>query len=69
MYLLQMNTSLLNSGEDSGRLNNILSSGAGPVNVGRVPLSEHNNLGSIDIEEGSVVLDLTYNLKYWRLIT
>ena len=58
-----MDSGLLNGGEDTSGLNNVLGSSAGPVDVGGVPLSEDNNLGSVDVEESAVVLNLTCNKK------
>ena len=58
-----MDSGLLNGGEDTSGLNDVLGSSAGPVDVGGVSLSEDNNLGSVDVEESAVVLNLTCNRK------
>jgi hypothetical protein len=54
-----MDSSLLDGGENSGTLDNILGSSAGPVDVGGIPLAEDDNLGAVDVEEGAIVFDFT----------
>ncbi len=53
-----MNSGLFNGGEDASALNDVFGSGAGPVDVGRVPLAEDDNLGAVDVQEGTIVLHL-----------
>ena len=54
-----MNSGLLDGGEDAGALNDVLSSGAGPVDVGGVLLVEDDDLSAVDEQEGAIVLNLT----------
>ena len=54
-----MNSGLLDGGEDTGALNDVLSSGAGPVDVGGVLLVEDDDLSAVDEQEGAIVLNLT----------
>ena len=51
-----MNSGLLDGGENSGTLDNVLGSSAGPVDVGGIPLTKDNDLGAVDVKEGAVVL-------------
>ena len=55
-----MNSSLLDGGENSGTLDNVLGSSAGPVDVGGIPLAEDDDLGAVNVQEGAVVFHLTY---------
>lgn len=48
---LQVSGGLLGGGEDTGRLNHVLSASAGPVDVGRVALAENGDLLAIDDQE------------------
>ena len=59
-----MNSGLLDGGEDTGALNDVLGSSAGPVDVGGVPLIEDDDLGAVDEQEGAVVLNLTCATKF-----
>jgi hypothetical protein len=68
-YLLEMNSGLLDGGEDAGALNDVLSSGAGPVDVGGVLLVEDDDLSAVDEQEGAIVLNLTCReQKIFKLI-
>ena len=58
-----MNSGLLDGGEHSGTLNNVLGAGAGPVDVGGIPLTEDDDLGAVDVQEGAVVFHLTYKKR------
>ena len=62
-----MDSGLLNGSEDSSGLDNILGTSAGPVDVSRISLTEDDNLGSVDVQEGAIVFHLTYekNLKLY----
>ena len=57
-----MSQSLLMSSEDTSRLNNILGTGAGPVNVGGVSLVEHGDLVTVDVQELAILLHFTVEL-------
>lgn len=59
-----MDSGLLNGGEDTSALNDVFGASAGPVDVGRIPFTEDDNLGAIDVQEGAVVLDLAYNVHF-----
>ena len=63
-----MGKSLVSGGEHSGRLNNIFSSSASPVDVSRVTLIEDSDLVSIDIEELAIFLHLTLELSMGGVI-
>ncbi len=58
-----MDSGLLDGGENSGALNNVLGAGACPVDVGGIPLAEDDNLGTVDVQEGAVVFHLTCEKK------
>jgi len=57
-----MDSSLLDGGENTGTFNNVLGAGAGPVDVGGIPLAEDDDLGAVDVQEGAVVFYLTYKI-------
>jgi len=64
-----MNSGLLDGGKDTSALNDVLSSGAGPVDVGGVLLVEDDDLSAVDEQEGAIVLNLTCReQKIFKLI-
>lgn len=55
-----MDSSLLDCSENSSALNDVLGTGAGPIDVCGVPLIEDGDLVAVDIQEGAVVLHFAY---------
>ena len=53
-----MHAGLLQGGEDTSGLDDVLGSRGGPVDVGRVALAEDCDLGAVHVQEGAVLLHL-----------
>lgn len=56
---LQVSSSLLLGGEDTGRLDDVLGAGAAPLDGGRVTLIEDSDLTTVDDELAVLGADLT----------
>ena len=54
-----MSSSLLLGGENTGRLDNVLGTGAAPLDVGRVTLVEDGDLRAVDNKLAILVRDLS----------
>ena len=65
---LSVGQGLVLGGEHAGRLHDVLSAGAGPVDRGRVTLVEDGDLHSVDVEELAVLLDLALELSVGGVI-
>ena len=57
-HLAHVDSGLLQGGEDTGALNDVLGTSAGPIDVGRVPLTKNGDLLAVYVQEFAILRNL-----------